>query len=168
MAAVYRVPDETPKHLDEIKRECQALSYLSTCVPRSDLNPAARPKEVGIRTNERGKTMPKSKLTTEQIIGVLKQVEAGRGVAEVARKVGVSHLPAFLELGWGVETGAGLYSARRAGEERVASLKTSSSLSVLRHRLRSQVARGDGTGVHFGLHSDAKRGVGEGQLAISL
>jgi putative transposase len=34
--------------------------------------------------------MPKSKLTTEQIIGVLKQVEAGRSVAEVAREVGVS------------------------------------------------------------------------------
>jgi len=35
--------------------------------------------------------MPKSKLNTEQIIGVLKQVEAGRSVAEVAREVGVSH-----------------------------------------------------------------------------
>ena len=34
--------------------------------------------------------MPKSKLTTEQIIGVLKQVEAGRSMAEVAREVGVS------------------------------------------------------------------------------
>lgn len=34
--------------------------------------------------------MPKSKLSTEQIIGVLKQVEAGRTVAEVAREVGVS------------------------------------------------------------------------------
>jgi putative transposase len=34
--------------------------------------------------------MPKSKLNTEQIIGVLKQVEGGRGVAEVAREVGVS------------------------------------------------------------------------------
>lgn len=30
--------------------------------------------------------MPKSKLNTEQIIGVLKQVEAGRSVAEVAVK----------------------------------------------------------------------------------
>jgi len=35
--------------------------------------------------------MPKSKLNTEQIIGVLKQVEAGRSVAEMAREVGVSH-----------------------------------------------------------------------------
>jgi putative transposase len=35
--------------------------------------------------------MPKSKLNTEQIIGVLKQVEAGLSVAEVAREVGVSH-----------------------------------------------------------------------------
>jgi putative transposase len=34
--------------------------------------------------------MPKSKLNTEQIIGVLKQVEAGRSVAEVAREAGVS------------------------------------------------------------------------------
>lgn len=35
--------------------------------------------------------MPKSKLNTEQIIGVLKQVEAGPTVAEVAREIGVSH-----------------------------------------------------------------------------
>ena len=35
--------------------------------------------------------MPESKLNTEQIILVLKQVEAGRGVAEMAREVGVSH-----------------------------------------------------------------------------
>ena len=35
--------------------------------------------------------MPKSKLNTEQIIGVLKQVEAGRSVAEVAREVGGAH-----------------------------------------------------------------------------
>jgi len=34
--------------------------------------------------------MPKSKLNTEQISGVLKQVEAGRSVAEMAREVGVS------------------------------------------------------------------------------
>lgn len=34
--------------------------------------------------------MPKRKLNTEQIIGVLKQVEAGRTVAEVAREAGVS------------------------------------------------------------------------------
>jgi len=35
--------------------------------------------------------MSKRKLNTEQIIGVLKQVEAGRTVVEVAREVGVSH-----------------------------------------------------------------------------
>ena len=34
--------------------------------------------------------MSKRKLSTEQIIGVLKQVEAGRTVVEVAREVGVS------------------------------------------------------------------------------
>lgn len=34
--------------------------------------------------------MSKSKQSTEQIIGVLKQVEAGRTVAEMAREVGVS------------------------------------------------------------------------------
>src|SRR6185437_9483835 len=36
------------------------------------------------------KKMPKSKLNTEQIIGVLKQVEAGWTVKEVARELGVS------------------------------------------------------------------------------
>jgi putative transposase len=34
--------------------------------------------------------MSKRKLSTEQIIGVLKQVEAGRTAAEVAREAGVS------------------------------------------------------------------------------
>ena len=34
--------------------------------------------------------MSKRKLSTEQIIGVLKQVEAGRTAAEMAREVGVS------------------------------------------------------------------------------
>jgi putative transposase len=34
--------------------------------------------------------MSKSKQNTEQIIGALKQVEAGRTVAEMAREVGVS------------------------------------------------------------------------------
>jgi putative transposase len=43
-----------------------------------------------ILDERKGRTMPKSKLNTEQIIGVLKQVEAGRSVAEVAREVGVS------------------------------------------------------------------------------
>jgi putative transposase len=34
--------------------------------------------------------MSKRKLNTEQVIGVLKQLEAGRTVAELAREVGVS------------------------------------------------------------------------------
>ena len=34
--------------------------------------------------------MSKRKLNTEQIIGALKQVEAGRTAAEMAREVGVS------------------------------------------------------------------------------
>ena len=34
--------------------------------------------------------MSKRKLSTEQIIGVLKQVEAGRTAAELAREIGVS------------------------------------------------------------------------------
>ncbi|MBI2820521.1 MAG: transposase [Acidobacteria bacterium] len=34
--------------------------------------------------------MPKRKMSVEQIIGVLKQMEAGRKVAELAREVGVS------------------------------------------------------------------------------
>jgi putative transposase len=34
--------------------------------------------------------MSKRKLTTEQIIGVLKQLEAGRTTAELAREIGVS------------------------------------------------------------------------------
>jgi putative transposase len=34
--------------------------------------------------------MKKSRYTEEQIIGVLKQMEAGRKVAEIAREIGVS------------------------------------------------------------------------------
>ena len=34
--------------------------------------------------------MSKRKLSTEQIIGVLKQLEAGRATAELAREIGVS------------------------------------------------------------------------------
>lgn len=34
--------------------------------------------------------MPKSKLTDEQILAVIKQLEAGRRAADVAREVGVS------------------------------------------------------------------------------
>ena len=39
--------------------------------------------------------MKKSKHTEEQIIGVLKQVEAGRTVKEVARGLGVSEATAY-------------------------------------------------------------------------
>ena len=39
---------------------------------------------------ERSSVMKKSRHSEEQIIGVLKQMEAGRKVAELAREVGVS------------------------------------------------------------------------------
>jgi putative transposase len=42
--------------------------------------------------------MKKGKHTEEQIIGVLKQVEAGRTVKEVARELGVSEATIYMGL----------------------------------------------------------------------
>ena len=56
----------------------------------SDLIPIFRPKLDTISDEERGKQMPKQRLSDEQILTVVKQMEAGRTAAELAREVGVS------------------------------------------------------------------------------
>jgi putative transposase len=60
---------------------------------------------------ERSFGMKKSKPTEEQIIGVLKQVEAGRTVKELARGLGVSEAQSTP----GRASTGGMESARRAG-----------------------------------------------------
>ena len=52
--------------------------------------PCFRTKLSMISAKERGRSMSKSRHTEAQMIGALKQVEAGRKVEDVAREVGVS------------------------------------------------------------------------------
>jgi putative transposase len=56
----------------------------------TDLLPAFRTKLSMISANERGSGMSKTRHTEAQIIGVLKQLEAGRKAEDVAREAGVS------------------------------------------------------------------------------
>ena len=55
-----------------------------------DLLPAFRTKLSMISAKERGSEMSRSRHTEAQMIGALKQLEAGRKAEDVAREVGVS------------------------------------------------------------------------------
>src|SRR5579863_10169253 len=57
---------------------------------RSDLLPYFRTKLSMISAKERGRGMSRSNHTEAQMIGALKQLEAGRKAEDVAREVGVS------------------------------------------------------------------------------
>jgi putative transposase len=77
-------------------------SYIFTCESNSiqlrqndrrcdrDLLPSFRTKLSMISSKERGRGMSRSKHTEAQMIGALKQLEAGRKAEDVAREVGVS------------------------------------------------------------------------------
>jgi putative transposase len=65
---------------------------LLTC-PRKSLPVKIEDLKIGGSENDDGKgdpTMKKGRFTEEQIIGILKQHEAGRRVPELAREIGVS------------------------------------------------------------------------------
>ena len=57
---------------------------------RFDLIPCFRTKLSMISSKERGRGMSRSNHTEAQMIGALKQLEAGRKAEDVAREVGVS------------------------------------------------------------------------------
>jgi putative transposase len=66
------------------------LADLNADALSDDLLPCFRTKLSMISAKERGTGMSKSRHTEAQMIGALKQVEAGRKVEDVAREVGVS------------------------------------------------------------------------------
>src|ERR1035437_7769500 len=68
----------------------QPLVSLALCDRRCDLLPSFRTNLNMISSKERGRDMSRSRDTGAQMIGALKQVEAGRKAEEVAREVGVS------------------------------------------------------------------------------
>src|SRR5208282_6860401 len=60
------------------------------CCRTSDLLPCFRTNLSMISSKERGRGMSRSNHTEAQMIGALKQLEAGRKAEDVAREVGVS------------------------------------------------------------------------------
>jgi putative transposase len=66
------------------------LPFLTVVEEGNDLLPVFRTSPSMISDEGKGKSMSKSRHTEAQMIGALKQLEAGRKAEDVAREVGVS------------------------------------------------------------------------------
>ena len=108
----------------------------------SDLLPSFRTKLSMISAKERGRGMSKSRHTEAQMIGALKQLEAGRKAEDVAREVGVSkHTIYAWKAKYGGMDVSQAQEAKQLRDENTKLRKLVADLSLDKEALQSVIAK---------------------------